>query len=101
MCSASDHLLRNAEGFVRFDRLDRHTGSHRAEERKLEGARGRFGWQNLDRATLVVAPLDVAFALEVREVLMDSRERVVAELLGDLLEAWRETVLLRVSREVV
>ena len=68
----------------------------RSEQRKLDRPRRRLARQDLDGATLIVAALDVALALEIGEVLVHRRQRVVAEILRDLLEARREAVLLGV-----
>src|SRR5437867_630411 len=46
-------------------RLDRRSGGDQAEQRQVRRPRLAFGWHDLDRATLVVRAVDVAFALEV------------------------------------
>src|SRR5262245_33912213 len=98
--AATDERVGYREGLVVLERLDGHTGRDASEQRQFDGFRRGLGRQNLDGAALVVVALDVAFALEIGEVLMHCRQRVIVEMLGDLLEARREAVLLRVSAEI-
>src|SRR6266702_3966915 len=55
----------------------------------------------LDRPPLVVVAVDVPFALEVGEVLVDRRERSEGELARDFLEAGGVPVVGDIAREVV
>src|SRR5215475_14296881 len=98
---AADQRLWDGQGLAVVQGLDRNARGDGTKKRELDGPRRRLGGKDLDRAALVVASPDVALALEVRQVLVDRRERVVIKVLGDLLEARREAVLLGVSREVV
>jgi len=91
----------NRERLLMRDRLDRHTGRHGAEQGKLDRARRHLVRQDLDRAALVVRALDVALPLEIAQMLVDGRERVVVEVVGDLLEAWGVALLFRVERQIV
>src|SRR5688500_13938536 len=97
----AEERLRHGERLAGRDGLDRHTGGDGAEHGQLNRARVRLGREDLDRAALVVAALDVPLPLEVAQVFVNRRERVIVELVGDLLEARRVAVGLGVAAEVV
>src|SRR6266571_524777 len=94
-------LIRHGERVVAADRLDRLPGRHQAQQRQLGRAGLALRRDDLDRPTLVVVAVDVPFALEVGEVLVDRRERSERELAGDFLEAGGVPVVGDVAREVV
>ena len=99
--STSPHqILGNSDRLGGLDRLDRHAGGNCAEERERGGPGEHIRRHELDTATLVVGALDVAFALEVGEMLMNRRERVIVKLRRDLLEARRVPVLFGIGLEV-
>jgi hypothetical protein len=98
---SSDECLRHTKRLVHLERLDGHTGGNGSQKGKLDRPGRGFARQDLDRPALVVIALDVAFALEIGQMFVDRGERVVAEVLSDLLEAWRKAVLLGVRREIV
>jgi hypothetical protein len=96
----AQEALGHAHRLARGDLLDRDARGDGAEERQVDGPRLRLVRQDLDRAALVVRALDVALPLEVAQVFVHRRQRVIVELLGDLLEARREAVARRVRAEV-
>ena len=71
------------------------------EQGKLDGALKDLRRENLDGAALVVAALDVALSLEITEVLVHRRERVIVEVRRDLFEARGVAVLLAVRRQII
>src|SRR6266853_1087959 len=88
-------------GIVAGEGLDGVASRDVAQERQLGGAGLTLGGNDLDAAALVMIAVDVAFALEVGEVLMHRGERLESELAGDLLETGCIAVVGDVARDVV
>src|SRR5207249_9657228 len=90
--AAREELVGHGEGVVAGHRFDGLSGRDQSEERQLRGAGLALGWHHLDGAALVMGAVDVALALQIREMLVHSGERAEREARGDFLEARREPV---------
>src|SRR5580704_5101830 len=67
---APHEVLGHRYVLIHGDGLDRYASRDLTEERELDRAGERLRWQNLDRPALVVIALDVAFALQITQVLV-------------------------------
>src|SRR5438105_4618842 len=94
-------FVRNGNGFVACHRLNRVPGGNESEQRQLGGTGLAFGRNDLDRPALIVHAPDVSLALEIGEVLMNGRERLKNELLGDFLEAGGVPLFFEVFGDVI
>src|ERR1051326_4906538 len=65
-----EHGVRDGQGFLVEDRLDRDPRRRHAEKRELGGTADAARRQHLDGPALVVAAADVALALEIGQVLV-------------------------------
>src|SRR6266511_415827 len=88
-----DELVGHRDGVPAGDRLDRRPGGDEPEQRQLRRAGLTLGGCDLDRATFVVRPVDVALALQVGEMLVHRGEGAEVEPPGDFLEAWSVALL--------
>src|SRR6266550_594846 len=94
-------LVRHGDRLITRDRFDGCARSDQPEQRQLGGAGLALGRDDFDRPALVVRAPDVAFALEIGEVLVNRRERLEAELAGNFLEAGGVPLLFDVLSDVV
>src|SRR6266545_1552008 len=79
-------LIGYGDGFTLRHGLDRRAGGDQTQQRQLRRPGLTLGRNDLDRPALVVRAPDVPFALEIREVLVNRRQRLKPELAGNLLE---------------
>src|SRR6185503_6670355 len=96
-----DELVWHGNGVVTGDRFDWLAGRHETEQGQFGGPGLSLGRDDLDGPALVMRPADVAFTLQISEVLMHRGERVEAELPGDLLEARGVPLGIEVTRDKV
>src|SRR5260221_6802287 len=89
----SDEILGNRDRFVRCHRFDRQAGGHIAEQRQLDRAASRARRHHFDRSASIPRPLDEAFLLKVRQMLVHCGERRETEAAADFFEAGRVPVL--------
>src|SRR5688500_1995458 len=101
VAAALNEVLRDGQRLLVRDGLDGHTRRNGAQQGQLHRAWTGFARQDLDGAALVVRALDVPFSLEIAEMLVDRRERVIVEVFRNLLEARGITVLLAIPFEIV
>src|SRR5467141_831309 len=99
--AARQELVRDGNRLVAGDGLDRMAGGNESEERQLGRPGLPFGRDDLDGPALVVGAPDVAFALEIGEVLVHRRQGLESELLGDFLEAGGVPLLFDVLGDVI
>ena len=77
--AASEETIRHGHRFTGVHRFDGCTGRDGAKQRQFHRSLKQLGGKDLDRTTLVVRALDVALALEIREVLVHRGQRVIVE----------------------
>src|SRR5439155_163823 len=94
-------LVRHRDRLITRDRFDGCARSDQPEQRQLGGAGLALGRDDFDRPALVVRAPDVAFALEIGEVLVNRRERLEAKLACNFLEAGGVPLLFDVLSDVV
>src|SRR5882672_5647465 len=94
-------LVGHGDRLVTRDRFDGSTGGDKAEQRQLGGARLALGRDDFNRPALVMGAPDVAFALEIGEVLVNGRQRLEAKLAGNLLETGGVALLFDVLPDVI
>src|SRR4051812_37912535 len=98
--SARQHLVGYGDGLLMHERFDWRAGRHLTQQGDLRRGRGAAWRQDLDRATLVVRPPDVPFALEIGQMLVHRGKRLKAEMLRDLLEARGVPLALDVALQI-
>src|SRR5436309_44717 len=99
--ASREQLVWDRDGFVAGHGLDWRSRRDESQQRQLRRAGLALGWNDLDRAALVMRPPDVPFALEVGEVFVHGGQRLEPELAGDLLEARSVPLFFDVFRDVI
>ena len=87
--AARQQLIRHGQGLSAHDGFDRTARRHPTKQRDLRGPGLPLGRKDLDGPAFIMSTVDVPLALEIGQMLVHRRQRLKAEMLGDLLEAWR------------
>src|ERR1041384_5072944 len=99
--AARQELVWDGDRLITRDGFDGRARGDQPGQGELGGTGLALGGDDFDRPALVVRAPDVAFALEIGEVLVNRRERLEAKLAGNFLEAGGVPLLFDVLSDVV